>query len=293
MGEVERITGHTHVVCLIGSPVAHSGSPATHNLSFETLGIDTAYLVFDVKPEALNHVIPAFKTMGGLDGCNVTMPCKRAVIPFLDDIDPAADLMQAVNVIKFTDGKAKGFNTDGVGFWSNVRKHGVEVQGTTVTIVGPGGAGSAVIVQAALDGAKKINVFGIQDATFESAKELIPRVIEKTGCDVTLHHCEDADDMKACIAASDILVNATNVGMGEGSTATAIPADFLASSLKAVADTIYFPRETQLILDAKAQGIKTVPGLGMMIEQAAAGEKIWYGDDVEMPSELIEQKIFS
>ena len=269
MGEKERISGHTHLISLIGSPVEHSGSPATHNLSFEKLGIDSAYLVFDVKEDGVETALAAMRTLEGWDGSNVTMPCKRAVIPFLDELDPAAELMGAVNVIEKKDGKL------------------------TMTLVGIGGAGSAVLTQAALDGVKTIHAFARAnfDGTYERVAEgLVPAVNAKTECDVQLHDLADMELLKKCIEESDILVNATNVGMGEGCEDSLIPVDYLRPDL-AVADVIYFPRETRLIRDAKALGCVTVPGIGMMLEQAAAGEKIWY--DAEMPTDEIAEALFS
>ena len=293
MGEKERISGHTHLISLIGSPVAHSGSPATHNLSFEKLGIDSACLVFDVKEDGVETALAAMRTLEGWDGSNVTMPCKRAVIPYLDELDPAAELMGAVNVIEKKDGKLKGYNTDGVGFMTNLRKHGVTDKGATMTLVGIGGAGSAVLTQAALDGVKTIHAFARAnfDGTYERVAEgLVPAVNAKTECDVQLHDLADMDLLRKCIEESDILVNATNVGMPEGCEDSLIPDDYLRPDL-AVADVIYYPRETRLIRDAKALGCVTVPGIGMMLEQAAAGEKIWY--DAEMPTEEIAEALFS
>lgn len=290
MAEIERITGYTHLISLIGSPVAHSSSPATHNLSFSKLGVDSAYITLETTQETLEGAINAMRTLGGWDGSNVTMPCKQAVIPYLDELDPAAELMNAVNVVSKKDGKLKGYNTDGMGFWSNMEKHGVDVKGATVTLVGIGGAGSAVLTQGALNGAAAIHAFNIQDAAFESAKALAPRVAEKTGCDVQLHDLANTTELQACIDASAIVINATNVGMGEGKDVSAVPIDMLKPE-HIVADTVYFPRETYLIRQAAAKGCKTVTGLGMMLEQAAAGEKIWYG--VDMPVDEIAQELFA
>ena len=111
---------------------------------------------------------------------------------------------------------------------------------------------------------------------------------EATNCDATLHAMEDLDDMKACIAESSILANATNVGMGEGCTDTPVPAEFLRPDL-VVADCIYSPLYTQLLQNAQAIGAKAITGIGMMNEQAAVGEKIWFG--IDMPVDEINAEL--
>ena len=154
------ISGHTQLVSLIGKPTGHSKSPVTHTLSFKKCGVDAVYLAFDIEPEDLPPVLDAMRAMKRWAGSNVTMPCKQAVIPYLDGLSAGAELIGAVNVIEKTeDGKLIGHNSDGMGFMENLRKQGVQVEGATMTLIGPGGAGSALLVQAALDGVAKLNVF--------------------------------------------------------------------------------------------------------------------------------------
>ena len=284
------ISGHTHLISLIGNPIRHSKSPVTHSVSFEKLGVDTVYLAFNIGPEDLPDVLNAMRRMDGWDGSNVTMPCKQAIIPYLDGLSDAAELMGAVNVLQKTeDGKLIGHNSDGAGFWENLRKHGVDPKGKTVTVTGPGGAGSAIWVQGALDGAAKIHVFAREGGpSYQHTLELLPKVIEKTGCDVQLHPFEDTEALKAAIAESDILANATSVGMGDGSTETPVPADFIKEGM-VVADAIYFPLMTQLLQNAEAKGCQVVTGIGMMNEQAAVGEKIWFG--VDMPIDEVTAEL--
>ncbi|MGI6590635.1 MAG: shikimate dehydrogenase family protein [Eggerthellaceae bacterium] len=289
MAQPIPISGHTKVVSLIGSPVGHSLSPALHNFAFERLGVDARYFAFDVKPEDLPHVVPAMKALG-FAGSNVTMPLKQKIIPFLDEVSDVARLEEAVNVIEFRDGKAIGHNTDGQGFVSNLRKNGCDMKGKVFTLMGAGGAGSAILTQSAADGAEKINLFCRRGGhSWQHMLERVPVIAKETGCNITLHALEDTDDLKACIDESQVLANATNVGMGEGNTDTLVPPEFLRKGLY-VADACYFPRMTQLLKDAEAQGAIPVGGLGMMIEQAAAGEKIWF--DVETPVDLIRTELF-
>jgi len=284
------ISGHTHLISLIGNPIRHSKSPVTHSVSFEKLGIDTVYLAFNITPEDLPDVLAAMRRMDGWDGSNVTMPCKQAVIPHLDGLSDAAELMGAVNVIQKTeDGKLIGHNTDGAGFWENLKKHGVDPKGKVATVTGPGGAGSAIWVQGALDGLSKIHIFARENGpSYNHTKELLDAVIAKTGCDVQLHAFEDKEAMKAAIAESDILANATNVGMGADNTETPVPAEFVKEGM-VVADAIYFPLMTQLLQDAEAKGCQVITGIGMMNEQAAVGEKIWYG--VDMPIDDVTEEL--
>ena len=291
MEEVARITGHTHLISLFGSPVAHSSSPVTHDKSFEKLGIDAVYLVFEVGKDGLETAVKALKTLKGWDGSNVTMPCKQEVIKYLDGTDDAAGLIGAVNVIsKEEDGRVIGHNTDGLGFMVNLRKHGVNTKGEVMTLVGPGGAGSAILTQAALDGAGKINVFARQDGpSYKHAQYLIPRVAAKTGVDITLHDFNDKDDMAKCLAETDVLVNATPLGMG--ALADEMPVDpAMLNSKTVVAECPYAPRITKLMSEAEAKGCKAISGIGMMVEQAAAGERFWYG--CEMPVDEIVKELF-
>ena len=284
------ISGHTHLISLIGNPIRHSKSPVTHSVSFEKLGIDAVYLAFNITPEDLPDVLAAMRRMDGWDGSNVTMPCKQAIIPYLDGLSDAAELMGAVNVIEKTkDGKLIGHNTDGAGFWENLKKHGVDAEGKTVTVTGPGGAGSAIWVQGALNGAAKIHIFARENGpSYNHTLELLDAVIAKTGCDVQLHPFEDQEAMKAAVAESDILANATNVGMGADNTETPVPAEFIKEGM-VVGDAIYFPLMTQLLQDAEAKGCQVVTGIGMMNEQAAVGEKIWYG--VDMPIDEVTAEL--
>ena len=305
MLEGVQMSSETRLVCLLGNPTGHSLSPAMHNLSFRLLGLDAVYLCFDVANEDLGAIVAAFKAMERWGGFNVTMPCKQAIIAHLDELDEAARLIGAVNVVKKVDGRALGFNTDGVGFMQNLRKHGVAVEGARMVVLGPGGAGSAIIAQAALDGVAHLDIFArAGGASFAKARELAARVAARTGCSIELHELPDGggevggesdagsagfDELASCIARADILVNATPVGMGEGCADTPVARELIKPGM-VVADAIYHPRETQLIRDARSLGCTVVPGLGMLIEQAAAGELIWYG--AQMPVDVIEAQLF-
>lgn len=284
------ISGHTHLISLIGKPIRHSASPVTHSVSFELRNVDAVYLAFEATPEDLHDILAAMRRMDGWDGGNVTMPCKKAVLEHLDGLSDAAELIGAVNVIEKTDDcKLIGHNSDGVGFMENLRKHGVDPKGATFTLLGPGGAGSAIIVQAALDGVAKLNVFAREGGpSYCHTQEIRDAVIAKTGCELNLIAFEDKEAMAKAIAESDVLVNATPVGMGADSTDTPVDPAMIKDGMT-VADVVYFPLETQILKDAAAKGCKTVTGIGMMNEQAAVGEKIWYG--IDMPIDEVTEEL--
>ena len=152
-----QITGTTRLGGLLGSPVAHSKSPLMHNESFRLLGLDFVYLCFDMGPEKLERTVQALRDMN-VYGFNLTMPLKTAVIPYLDELSEEAALIGAVNTVKNENGRLIGYNTDGMGFMASVREQGMDVSGRTVTLLGAGGAASAIGVQAALDGAAVLHI---------------------------------------------------------------------------------------------------------------------------------------
>lgn len=289
MGEKLGISGHTKTIALIGSPVEHSMSPAMHNAAFDKLGLDYAYLVYDVQPDDLESVVKGMKAMG-VAGYNVTMPLKTLILPYLDELSDAAKLMGAVNTVVMQDGKAIGHNTDGAGFMRNLKENGVDIIGKKMTIVGAGGAGSAIFTQAALDGVKEIDVFNIRDNFYDATEKRIGELAAKTGCDITLHDLDDKDDLRASVAASQLFVNASRVGMPPMEDQCTLEEDMLHDCL-AVADTVYNPRVTKLLAMAAEHGNKAVSGLGMLLWQAAIGENIWTGQ--EMPVSYIEEKFFT
>lgn len=278
-----QVSGYTHLICLLGNPTTHSLSPAVHNPSFAQRGIDATYLCFDVaEPHELPAVLAAMRAMQGWDGANVTMPFKQAVIPLLDEVDEAAELIGAVNVIAKRDGLLRGYNTDGRGFVDNLRVHGVAMGGARMVLLGCGGAGSAVLVQAALEGARRIDVFCRPGLTsWGNVERLQRRLAGRTGCEVVRCDLYDRELLAERISQATVLVNATSVGMGEGCEDTLVDRSLLRPGLP-VADVVYHPRATRLLRDAEAAGCPTIGGLGMMLGQAAASEDIWYGVEMDL-----------
>lgn len=289
--KLPTISGNTHLISLLGSPISHSSSPAMHTFAFNKTGIDSIFVAFDVTSNDLPEVLSAMRRMNGWDGSSVTMPCKQAIIPFLDGLNPSAELVGAVNVIKKTpDNKLIGYNTDGMGFMRGLKQHDVDIKNSVLTLLGPGGAGSAIFVQAALDGIPEIHLFARENgASYSHVSKMLAPIKEITRCDIQLHSFENESVLADTINNSDILVNATNIGMGENSNATPISTDLIRAGM-VVADVIYFPRITKFLEVAKTKNCKIITGMEMLIGQAAEAEKIWY--DIDMPLDEVRALFF-
>ena len=286
-----RITGHTGLLALLGSPVGHSGSPAMYNYSFEKLGLDYAYVAFDVKEDEMEQAIAAMRLFK-MRGCNVTMPGKNIAVKFMDELSPAAELIGAVNTIVNDDGKLTGHNTDGIGFVQNLRENGVEVKGKKITIAGGGGAATAMQVQCALDGAREITIFNKKDAFFERTlitAEKIRKAVD--GIVVNVYDIDDVAKMTEEILSSDIFANATIVGMKPLDDQSVVKDLSAFHKELVVCDAVYNPIETRLLREAKEAGCKCVGGKGMLLWQGVAAFKPYTGKD--MPVEEVKARFFS
>ena len=282
----ERITGHTELIGLIATPIRHSSSPRMHNEAFAKLGLDYAYLAFEVGNEELEDTIKGFRAMK-VRGSNVSMPNKTVVHKYLDKLSDAAQMCCAVNTIVNDDGVLTGHITDGIGYMSGLKDAGIDIIGKKMTIVGAGGAATAIQVQAALDGVKEISIFNRKDEFYERAQKTVKDINEKTNCKATLYDLEDLDKLKEEIASSYIFTNATGMGMKPLEGQTYIPdKSFLREDL-IVTDVVYAPAETALLKMAKEVGCKTLNGFPMMLFQGAAAFKLWTNQD--MPIEHVKE----
>jgi shikimate dehydrogenase len=286
----KRISGTTALYSLIGTPVGHSGSPAMYNYSFQKLGIDSAYLAFDISLEKVPDAISAIKTLN-IKGSNVTMPCKSEVVKYMDELSPAARIVGAVNTIVNNNGKLTGHITDGVGFVRSLKEHGVEVKGKNITIMGAGGAATAIQVQCALDGAKEISIFNIKDDFYKRAEETIEKLKKEVPqCVVELYDLNDRQKLRDKIASSNILINATRVGMHPHEDESPIKDIKIFEKNLVVSDTVYNPKKTKFLKDAEAAGCKIVDGTGMLLWQGAEAFKLYTG--LEMPAKEVEELYF-
>lgn len=282
-----RISGHTGLLAVFGSPIGHSGSPAMYNYSFEKLGLDYVYVAIDIKTDEVKDAIAAMKTYK-MRGANVTMPGKTEALKYMDELSPAARLVGSVNTIVNDNGKLTGYMTDGEGYVNDLRDHGVEIRGKKITIAGSGGAGTAIQVQCAIDGAREITIFNRSLGRAQETAEKIRREIPE--CIVNVYDIADADRLKAEINSSDIFANTTNVGM------TPLDGESIVKDLSAlrpglvVTDAVYNPIETKLLREAKEAGCICIGGKGMLLWQGAAAFKLYTGMD--MPVEEVKELFY-
>ena len=275
----KRITGYTTLIGLLATPIKHSSSPKMHNEAFRYLGLDYAYLAFEVGNEGLEDAVKGLKAMQAR-GCNVSMPNKTVIHKYLDKLTPAAEMTGAVNTVINDNGVLTGTITDGVGYMRSLKERGFDVIGKKMTIVGAGGAATAIEVQAALDGVKELSIFNRKDEFYDRAVETVKIINEKTDCKATLYDLDDKEALRREIADSYIFTNATGVGMKPLVGETYIEKDMLRPEL-IVSDVVYVPAKTRLLEIAEEVGCPTVNGLGMMLFQGAEAFKLWTGQ--EMP----------
>lgn len=285
------IDGRTGFYALIGSLVGHSGSPAMYNYSFRKTGINDIYLAFDVQLSQTEEAVRALKALG-CKGFNVTMPCKTRIAELADELSDAAALIGASNTVVVKNQKLYGHNTDGIGFVRNLWENGVEVKNKVLTIMGAGGAATAIQVQSALEGAKKIYIFNRRDEFYvnaESTAEKIERRIP--GVEVRVYPLEDSQELYEKIGESDILVNATKVGMKPLDEESLIRDTSVFRPELTVVDAVYNPRKTRMIREAEEKGCRIVlDGTGMLLWQGNAAFHIFTGK--QMPTEEVYEKFF-
>ncbi len=284
------IDAHTGLLAFFAHPCGHSKSPLMHNAACSLLGLNYTYLAFDVDEHTLPDAIAAMRALH-IRGANLSMPNKEAVIPYLDELAPEAELIGAVNTIVNENGRLIGRNTDGAGWLRGIREAEVPLTGNKITVVGSGGAAKALLAEAATAGqVGEISVFNRKSARWPHALAMVHSLSQRTGCPIHLYQLNNDDPacretLRREIAQSVLLVNATNVGMGVWAGKTWLPdADFLHPDLT-VSDVIYNPAETELLRIAKAAGCKTQNGGAMVLYQGAISFQFWTGK--EMPVEQI------
>lgn len=275
-----NIKGSTNIVGLIGHPVEHSFSPPMHNAAFDALGMDWAYVAFDVNPNDLSSAIEGAKSLN-IEGFNVTIPHKIEVMQYLNELDEVASLIGAVNTIDLKN--LKGYNTDGIGAVRAIEEVS-PIKDKNVIVAGAGGASRAISFYLAKFGADSITIL---NRNVNKAQNLAEDVLKSDL--ISDVKSDSISQINGYLGNADILVDTTPLGMDPHIDDEPIArADNMNEDL-VVFDAVYNPNETVLIKEAIKAGAKPVYGIKMLLYQGAESFKIW--TDQDAPVDVMEKAL--
>lgn len=267
---MKALSGHTQPFAVLGHPIGHTLSPVMHNAAFESLGLDAIYLAFDVAPAALLEVLPAMKAMG-FRGVNLTVPLKEVAFKGLKDLADSARRLGAVNTVEFTPQGMRGHNTDGVGFLRAIGEtFSFSVKDKTLFVMGCGGAGRAVAITAASEGAGRLILADIDEARCQAVARDIANLSPGTRLELA---GSTPDNWAQRTSEAALIIQASPVGMKPGDICPLPPSAFKAGQL--AFDLVYNLPETCFTRAAKQGGANAINGLGMLLHQGAEAFSIW------------------
>lgn len=243
---------------LLGKTLSHSVSPQIHAYLLKQQNICGTYSKFEMDENQVPHILDTMKR-DNIWGLNVTIPYKELLCEMMDILDPHAENIGAVNTIFLKDGKFHGYNTDFVGALNMFHKAGVTLKNKSMVILGSGGAAKALIYGVHLDGAAKITVAGRNIQALLHLQKIFPFICT---CSMTE------------IPKGDILVNTTPLGMYPKTEETPVGSSLI-RQFKIAADIVYNPLITKFLKIAAQEGLQTVTGLTMLIDQAIGSQEIW------------------
>lgn len=266
-------TVNTKLVFVLGYPLGHSISPPMHNRVFRKLGMDYLYLPAEASSEDLKTLFQGLCRLN-VAGFNVTVPHKIQIMDYLDELDPLAASIGAVNTICIDENKkTRGFNTDGEGYIRSLcEETGITIQGKRMFILGSGGAARAIAMTLVDQGAAKIYLSNRTHAKAISLAEEINTRMRDCVEVITQESTAQKEPLNSC----DVLINTTSIGMHPNSQSTPIDTSLLPRDI-IVSDIVYNPLETRLLSEARQKGCKVAPGLDMLIYQGAAAFQLWTG----------------
>jgi len=258
---------------IFGWPVAHSKSPQMHEAAARALGIALRYERFEVEPTGLAEAVQQ-KHRAGIDGYNLTVPHKQAIMALIDDVAPDARAIGAVNTVVRTDLGYVGHNTDAAGLVRSLEEASVRVQEARVVVVGAGGAARAGVVGLADAGAAEVTVLSRRS---EQAEALVASLSGRGSCRLNASPLSEA---KGHFERASLFVQATSATLGSNAGAAEFAASLPIDSLPldaAVVDMVYQPLRTTVLERAERRGLTTVDGLGMLLHQGAIAFEMWTG----------------
>ncbi|MCX7579098.1 shikimate dehydrogenase [Leuconostoc falkenbergense] len=254
---------------LLAYPAGHSLSPKMQNAMIDAAHIDAYYQSFEVAPQLFEQAIVGLKTLQ-INGFNVSTPYKNQIIDYLDDISPLAQRLQAVNTVKRIKNRLVGTNTDGDGFWQSIKRQQPK---ENIVVIGTGGAARAIIASAREYGVRNISVFNRAHQNWSQRETEIAYLSQGIG------HLEDLADNQALTQAlrqTDMLINATTVGMNDARTLLTDYQFSLMPLHSLVVDIIYRNQQTALLKSASQRGLLTMNGVSMLVNQGALSFEYWF-----------------
>ncbi len=286
---MKGLSGHTLPFAVLGHPIGHTLSPIMHNAAFQSLGLDAIYMAYDVAPGNLLGVLEAMGKMG-FRGVNLTVPLKEIAFKGLSDLDLTARRLGAVNTVEFTSSGLRGHNTDGKGFLTAVRESfNFSVKGGTLFVMGCGGAGRAVAITAAGEGAHRLILADIDEARCRAVSRDIATLSPSTRVEWA---GATAADWARHTPDADLIVQASPVGMKPEDVCPLPPSAFRAGQL--AFDLVYNRPATCFTQAATAGGARASNGLGMLLHQGAEAFSIWTGKPaaVEVMRQALEKALY-
>lgn len=268
-----NISVSTKLYAVIGEPISQSLSPTLHNQLFEKYKIDGIYFPIEVQSKNLKELIAGFHLLN-FGGFNITKPHKETIIKYLDEIDPLAKKIKAVNTVVCISGKMIGYNTDGYGFIKSIESITLKKpkQSLKVLILGSGGAVKSVSMALADWGIKKIF---IANRTNKKAEDLSAQINENWPEKAKTIPLEESSLASVCEKV-DIIINGTSLGMSDHIDQTPLDKNFFKPGLLAY-DMIYSPSQTLFLKSAKEMGAQTQNGLDMLLYQGLLAFELWTG----------------
>lgn len=290
-----RIDGYTRMAAVIAKPIRHSISPFIHNHAYQLTATNAVYLAWEVAEEQVEQSLQQLRVLDML-GANISMPYKKKVLPYLDQVDESAQLIGSVNTIVQKDGCLTGYNTDGLGFLKSLPKT-FSIKDKKLVLLGAGGAATAIILEAIRQGVAEIHLF-VRPESLAKYQATFSPLSEALSFSIVLHDLSRRDQVNAMMVGTDLLINATGLGMD--GVSLPVPKDFTFPKGCLVADLAYFPAKTPFLQLAEEQELQTVNGLGMLFHQAALTfelmtyktfpeQEVWQALKLEYPEYVLEK----
>ena len=290
-----KIDGYTRMAAVIAKPIRHSISPFIHNHAYQLTATNAVYLAWEVAEEEVEQSLQQLRVLDML-GANISMPYKKKVLPYLDQLDESAQLIGSVNTIVQRDGRLTGYNTDGLGFLKSLPKT-FSIKNKILVLLGAGGAAMAIVLEAIQQGVGEIHLF-VRSESLAKYQAIFSPLSEALSFSIVLHDLSSLDQVHAMMVEADLLINATGLGMD--GVSLPVPKDFTFPKGCLVADLAYFPAKTPFLQLAEEQEVQTVNGLGMLFHQAGLAfelmtdkpfpeQEVWQAVKLEYPDYVLEK----